>query len=303
MIKVLLLFSGGLDSILAAKILKEQKIEIIPICFKSFFFDCETAKKYAKKLRFKLKIEDISKEQLKIVKFPTCGRGKGINPCIDCHLLMLKTAGKIIKKGKVDFLATGDVLGERPFSQNRESFNKIDEKANLKGLVLRPLSAKLLPKTIPEKRGMIKREKLYAISGKSRKPQIKLAKKFKIKDFPSPAGGCILTNLEYSRKLKELFKKNSKADGRDCQALRKGRAVWEEKKLFLIGRNEKENRELKELRKKKDKILEPDNFSGPTVLIKGFGKKIKKENIKRGTELLFNYSKKLPDNIKIKIND
>jgi len=222
---------------------------------------------------------------------------------------MLKKANNVMKKEDFDFIATGEVLGERPFSQNRKAFKIIEKELNLENQILRPLSVKLLPETLAEKKGLVKKEKLFGFSGKSRKPQIALAKKFKIKEFPSPAGGCILTDPEYSKRLKELLKKIPKANGLDCQILRKGRVFWTpltrhpDKFLILVGRNEKENEELKKFKKKGDLILEPENFPGPTVLIRGFGKEIKKEVINRAIEFLLHYSKKLPEEIKISLNE
>ena len=196
--KALLLFSGGLDSMLIVKILQKQGIEIIPVCFCSFFFNCTTAEKSAKILGLKLKIINISEEHLKVIKNPKRGTGKGMNPCVDCHLLMIKKAKDMMKKQDCDFIATGEVLNERPFSQNRRVFKLAEKTLGLEGLILRPLSAKLLPETIPEKKNWVKRELLFDFQGKSRKPQIALAKKFKIKEFPTPAGGCILTDKQYS---------------------------------------------------------------------------------------------------------
>jgi len=304
MIKCVLLFSGGLDSILAAKILMEQKIKIIPICFESYFFNCQLAKKSAKNLGLKLRGVDFSKEHLEIVKNPKYGRGQGMNPCIDCHLLMLKTAKRLAKLGrnKFNLLATGEVLGERPFSQNIRSLKLIEKEAGLEDLILRPLSAKLLPETIYEKKGIIKREKFFNIQGKSRKPQFALAKKFKIKKFPAPAGGCILTDLEYSKKLKELLEKIPNCNGLDCQILRKGRVFWPNNFLMVVARNEKECQELKKIKKKKDLILEPKNFPGPTVLIRGFGKKIGKDILKKAKNLILKYSKRIKRPAKFSIN-
>ena len=300
--KALLLFSGGLDSMLVAKILLEQNIKVIPVCFKSFFFNCSLAKKSVLNLGLKLKVIDLSREHLKTVKSPKHGRGKGINPCVDCHLLMIKKAKEIMLKEKYDFLATGEVLSERPFSQNRIVFNLAEKELGLKGLILRPLSAHLLPETIPEQKKWVKREKLFGISGKSRKPQIVLAEKFGLRDFPSPAGGCILTDVKYSSKLKELFEKIPDCDGLDCQILRGGRVFWENGFFLIVGRNEKDNEEIKRLNKKKDVVLEPDNFSGPTVLIRGFKRKITKKIIDKGVELLLSHSKKIPQEIIIEIN-
>jgi hypothetical protein len=323
-----LLFSGGLDSILVAKIFKREKIRVIPVCFKSYFFDCRLAKKSAKKLRLKLKVIDFSKEHLSIVKNPKYGYGKRMNPCIDCHLLMLKKARKIMKDKNLDFIATGDVLGERPFSQNREVLMKAEREVNLEGLILRPLSAKLFPETIPEKKRIIKREKMFDFKGRSRRSQLKLAKKLRTLNFPNPAGGCILTNLEYSKKLKELFKKVPDCNGKDCQILKKGRTFWipptdgafrftkaprvsihhQDKFLIIVGRNKKENRELKRFKKARDIILEPENFPGPTVLVRGFGRRlpaiqIKRRAIQGAVEFLLNYSKKIPEIIKISLDE
>lgn len=294
--KCFLLFSGGLDSILVAKILTDQKIRVTPICFRSYFFDCRLAKKAAKNFGLKLKIIDFSKEHLEIVKNPKYGRGQGMNPCIDCHFLMLKTAKRFAKltRDKFNFLATGEVLGERPFSQNINALKLIEKEAGLSGLILRPLSAKLLPETFAEKKGWVKRENLLDFKGKSRKPQLALAKKFKIREFPSPAGGCILADLEYSKRLRRLFQKIPDCDGFDCQILRKGRVFWQDKFLIIVARNEKECQEIKKLKKKNDLILEPKNFPGPTVLIRGFGKKIKKDILEKAKEFILKYSKKIP---------
>ncbi len=287
---------------LAAEILKEQKVKIVPICFESFFFNCSLAKKSAHDLNLKLRIVDISDEHLKVIRNPRHGRGKGLNPCIDCHLLMMKKAKQIMIKEKYDFLATGEVLDERPFSQSKKVFRLAEEGLKLRGLILRPLSALLLPETVPESKGWVKREDLHGIKGKPRKTQIALAKKFKVKKFPTPSGGCILTELDYSGKLKKLFEKVTKADGLDCQTLRRGRVFWENGFLLVVGRNEKDNQELLKIKKKKDIVLEPDNFSGPTVLIRGFKRKITKQIIDKGIELLLNHSKKIPQEIIIKVN-
>jgi len=284
---------------LVAKVLSEQDIKVIPVCFESFFFNCSLAKKSALNLGLKLKVVDLSKEHLKTVKSPKHGQGKGINPCVDCHVLMIKKAREIMLKEKYDFLATGEVLSERPFSQNRTVFNLAEKELGLSGLILRPLSAQLLPETMPEQKKWVKREKLFGISGKSRKPQIALAKRFGIKDFPSPAGGCILTDVKYSLKLKELLKKKPGCDGLDCQILRKGRVFWQDEFLFVVGREEKDNKEILKLRKPQDVVLEPDNFAGPTVLVRGFGKKINKEIINKANDLLLKYSKKVPQNFQV----
>lgn len=301
--RALLLFSGGLDSILATKVLREQGVKVTPVCFRSFFFDCDLARRSAKQLNLTLKVVDISKEHLKIVKTPRFGYGKGLNPCIDCHLAMVKKAKEIFEKRKFDILVTGEVLGERPFSQRKKILKLIEKKASLENNILRPLSAKLLPETIYEKEGLVEREKFFSIRGKSRKSQMKLAKKFKIREFPSPAGGCILTDPQYAKRLKFLLEKIPDFDGEDARLLKKGRIFWYGKFLIIIGRNEKENGEIKKMKKEKDIMLEPENFPGPTVLIRGFKRKIQREQIVRATELLLHYTKKMPEKIIIEIKN
>jgi len=290
--KALLLFSGGLDSILASKVLLDQGIKVIPVYFKSYFFCPEIAKKSAKEIGLKLKVVDISKEHLKIVRNPKFGYGKSMNPCLDCHLLMLKKAKEIMKKEKYDFIATGEVLGERPMSQNIQALKILEEKSSLKGYLLRPLSAKLLEPTIPEKKGLIDREKLLKIQGRSRKEQIELAKKYKINNYPQPAGGCLLTDLEFGKKLKELFNIAKKIDKKDIELLKLGRHFLEKNHKIVIGRNGKENKEIKKLVKKGDILIEMKNYPGPLTLIRNYQGKIKEEIIEKAKNLTQYYSVK-----------
>jgi tRNA U34 2-thiouridine synthase MnmA/TrmU len=299
--KCLVLMSGGLDSMLSAKILKEEGIEVTPLCFKSFFFSSLAAEKATKQIGLKLRVEDFSKEHLKMLKNPKHGRGKGVNPCIDCHLLMIKTAGKIMKKEGYDFIATGEVLGQRPMSQNINSLNLIEKESGLKGLIVRPLSVKVLPATIPEKLGIIKRDHFYDISGRGRNGQIELAKKFKIKEYPSPAGGCILTDANYSQKLSELLKRVPKFTGNDAEIIKFGRVFWKNDLLIVVARNAEECVKLTDLRKRGDVVLEPHNFSGPTVLIRKYKKSPQSEMIDCGIEYVYEYSKNVPDDFILKL--
>ena len=292
--KCLVLFSGGLDSMLAVKILQENGINVVPLCFESFFFSSKQAKKSAQQIGLKLRIEDISNIHLKLIKNPKYGRGKGFNPCIDCRLLMIKTAGKIMKKEGFDFIATGEVLGQRPMSQNANALKIIDKWSGLDGLIVRPLSAKLLPPTIL---GSGK----YSISGKSREMQLKLAKKFKIKNYPSPAGGCILTDINYGKNLKRLMDIYPSFGENDILILRAGRIFWEKDLLIVVARNEKECKELQTLKKKQDVFLEPDNFPGPTVIVRRYKKSPREEMIDCGVKYILRYSKNAGENPRIKI--
>lgn len=291
--KALVLLSGGLDSILAAKILQNQGIKVTALSFKSYFFNTAAAEKAAKNLKIPLKIINFSKEHLEMVKNPQHGYGKAINPCIDCHILMLKKAKGIMKKEKFDLVATGEVLGERPMSQNLSTLKLIEKESSLKGYLLRPLSAKLLGETIPEKKELVDRRRLLDISGRSRKKQIALAKKWKIKWYPTPAGGCLLTDLEFSKKLKELFGKYPKCNGNDIEFLKLGRHFWVNKTKIIVGRNEKENKKIEKLAKRGDILIEMKNYPGPLTLIRNYSKrKIIQKVIKKAQDLTQYYSVK-----------
>jgi len=291
--KALVLLSGGLDSILAVKILEAQGVKIKGLGFKSYFFNEKLAKKAARALNIPIKIIDLSKEHLNLVKKPKYGYGKGMNPCIDCHILMLKKAKQIMLKEKFDLVATGEVLGERPMSQNLKSLKLIEKKSGLKGYLLRPLSAKLLEPTIPEKKGLIERKKLLDISGRPRKRQLKLAKKFKIKSYPSPAGGCLLTDLEFSKRLKDLFEKYPRCQGNDIELLKLGRHFWQNKVKIIVGRNEEENKKIRKLAKRGDVLVEMQNYPGPLTLVRSYsGKKIDPKVLEKARFLTKYYSTK-----------
>lgn len=266
--KALVLISGGLDSMLVAKMLAKQGIDVTLLCFESYFFSGKGAKKAASALGLPLRIVDISKEQLEIVRHPRYGRGSSYNPCIDCHLLMLKTAKKILDAEDFDFVATGEVLGQRPMSQNRQSLDLIERESGLIGKLLRPLSARLLPETEPEKRGLVDRAQLGAISGRERQIQYELAKQFGIVNIPQPAGGCILTDPEFGRKLSKLFEIKPGADGEDVMVLRQGRVFYDDKTLIVVARDQEESKALPGFKKPGDIIALPENFPGPTVLVR-----------------------------------
>lgn len=292
--KALLLFSGGLDSMLAGMILKEQGIEVLGLTFVSPFFGAETAKKSAEEIGIKLRIIDFTEKHLKMLKNSKHGYGKNMNPCIDCHALMFKIAKEIMLKEKFDFVATGEVLGERPMSQNKEALKIVEKEAGLQGFLLRPLSAKLLLETEAEKTGKIKREKLLAISGKNRRSQLKLVKKYKIKKFPTPSGGCLLTEKIFSQNLKKLFENKPKADENDIELIKNGRQVWKGRIKFVVGRDQKENENLKKLKTKKDFLVEAQEVPGPVILVRNYsadiiGKKNLEKNI---INLLLKYNAK-----------
>jgi tRNA-specific 2-thiouridylase len=242
-VKALALFSGGLDSILAVKLMLEQGIDVVAVNFVSPFCLCEKGSdvsKAAKRLGVPLKVVDVGAEYLKMVRNPKHGYGKNMNPCVDCRIFILKKAKKIAAEIGADFIFTGEVLDERPMSQHYRALKLVEEEAGLKGKLLRPLSAKLLPATVMEKKGLVNRAKLLDIRGRSRKPQIKLAEEFNVKDYPSPAGGCLLTCKEYASKLRDLFKHKERCSLADVSLLKVGRHFRLGENKIVVGRNEED---------------------------------------------------------------
>ncbi|TET93847.1 MAG: DUF814 domain-containing protein [Desulfobacteraceae bacterium] len=286
--KALSLFSGGLDSILSVKLIKEQGIGVIGICFETPFFSSEKAAQSAQYIELPLKVVDITDSFLKIVPNPRHGYGKGLNPCIDCHKLMFKIAGEMLKKEEADFIISGEVLGQRPMSQNLRSLSLISHDSGFKDLILRPLSAKRLPETLPEREGWVIRERLLGLSGRSRQPQIELAKEFGIKEYPAPAGGCLLTEVVFSRRLKDLISRDPKFSRRDIEFLKWGRhfRISEGTKI-VVGRNQKENGVITSLREGGDTVLTVESFPGPTVLATG---ELSPEEIKLVASITVSYS-------------
>jgi tRNA-uridine 2-sulfurtransferase len=286
--KALVLLSGGLDSQIAVKILEEQNIKVEGICFVSSFYGSEKAELAAKNLKIKLHIIDIGDEMLGLVKKPLSGYGKNMNPCIDCHAMMIRLAKKfgdnIYSSDKDIIIATGEVLGQRPFSQNKISLKRVEKLSGTE--ILRPLSAKLLPETEYEKTGLVNRNKFLSINGRKREEQFKLARKYKIKDYPSPSGGCLLTDPGFSDRLSSLLKKHPGSDKKDVELLKYGRMFefkldWGDKNqkgFAFIGRHEKDNKALIGLSRRKDAIIElEDKIPGPIALIRipEFKQKIK----------------------------
>jgi len=205
-IKALALFSGGLDSALAIKVVQEQGIEVIALNFVSHFFGGknEKAESMAKQLGIRLEYIDFKKRHTLVVEDPVYGRGKNMNPCIDCHSLMFKIAGELLEEYGASFVISGEVLGQRPMSQNSQALEKVKKLSGMEDLVLRPLSAKLLPPSKAEVMGWVDREKLLDINGRSRQRQMELMDFYGLVEYPSPGGGCLLTDPGYSNRLKVL---------------------------------------------------------------------------------------------------
>lgn len=299
MTRALAMVSGGLDSILAAKLIKDQGIEVIGICFKSYFFGPGNAIKMTKQVGIPLEVVDFSEEHFDLVKNPKHGYGKNINPCIDCHAMMLNYTGKLLEKYNADFIITGEVLNQRPMSQNRISLDIVKKESGFSDKILRPLCAKNLNPTKMELEGLVDREKLMDILGRSRKVQMELAEKWNIKDYPSPAGGCKLTEPNYAKRLKELLKYKDVPDEKDLELLRLGRhfRVSQDAKIIST-RTGEETKEIKNYLSTKDVIFLADTFKGSMIIIIG---KPTEEDIEFAAKVTARYCKgKDEDKIKIK---
>ena len=255
---------------LAAELIRAQGINVLALFFETPFFTSKKARESAQSMGLPFKVVDITKRHLDVVKSPKHGYGGNMNPCIDCHALMFKIAGEMLKKEGAEFVLTGEVMGQRPMSQNKKSLALIASESGLDGLLLRPLSAKRLPVTIPEEKGWVKRELLMGFQGRSRKPQMELAQALNIKSYPSPAGGCLLTEEVFSRRLKDLFSSQSDPDLREIELLKVGRHFRiSPHTKFVVGRNKSENEKIHALTEKKDLVLTSASVPGPTVLFLG----------------------------------
>ena len=243
------LFSGGLDSMLAAATLRAQGIDVTLICWVTPFFGAARARESAAHLGLPLREVDFTDKFLPLIYDPPHGWGRGHNPCIDCHTLMLREAGALMAPEGFDFLFTGEVLGQRPMSQNRGSLNLVARESGFADLILRPLSAKSLQATVPEVRGWVDRERLLNLSGRGRKRQLALAREYGITRFPAPAGGCLLTDPGYAARLKELLRHVQEASRPDLELLAYGRHFrLPGGAKLVVGRTQRDNEAIQALR-------------------------------------------------------
>jgi tRNA U34 2-thiouridine synthase MnmA/TrmU len=289
--KALALLSGGLDSTLAVKLMLDEGLDVEAVNFVSPFCLCRKggcgALEVAKHLNVPLKTINVGEEYLKIVRKPRFGYGKNMNPCIDCRIFMLKKAKKYARETGASFIFTGEVLGQRPMSQRRKILGIIEKEAGLEGKILRPLSAKLLPPTEVEKKGLVNRETLLGIEGRSRKKQIGLAQELKVTEYSCPAGGCLLTYREFASKLKDLFEHKKRVSLKDVRLLKVGRHFRSGKNKIIVGRNEAENGLLLRMKMANDYCFEAQNCGSPTTLLQG---PKTRTAVKRAAELTAYYS-------------
>jgi tRNA U34 2-thiouridine synthase MnmA/TrmU len=289
------LISGGLDSLVASLLIKLQNIEVIGLNFRSPFCLCDKAYRnaecglnlYNEKLAIKVYYLQKEDDYLEIVRNPKFGYGKNMNPCIDCRIYILKKAKKFAKKINADFIFTGEVLNQRPKSQNLKALEIVEEESGLKGELVRPLSAKLLKPTIHEERGLIDRSKLLGIKGRSRKIQLEYARKHNLLNEYYACGGCLLTDISFSNRLRDLFKYNKNPKMDDILILKYGRHFRYKNSKIIVGRNEIENNIILNEKKSYDLIMEAKDTVGPITIIQG---DIDEDIIQFAAKLTLNYS-------------
>lgn len=295
--KALALLSGGLDSTLAVKVMLEQGIDVEALNFTSPFCTCtgknagckSEAVRVAEELNIPIKVMNKGSEYLEIVRKPKHGYGSGMNPCIDCRIFLLRKAKAYLAESGADFIITGEVLGQRPMSQRRDAMRLIERESGLEGLLLRPLSAKHFSPTVPEQQGWVDREKLLAISGRSRKEQMRLADELDVKNYPCPAGGCLLTEPSFVSKIRDVFDHSENPDPRDFRLLKLGRhfRVGPRTKV-IIGRNETENLALEKATLPGEALLRWMEGSSPLGVVSGT---VTPELLEQSAAILLRYTK------------
>jgi tRNA-specific 2-thiouridylase len=270
MSKALGLLSGGLDSSLAALCLKRQEVDVTCISFVTPFFGSSKAERMAHQLDIPLIVEDISSIHLDMVKSPRFGYGKNMNPCIDCHAMMFRLAGQMMEDRGFDFLFSGEVLGQRPMSQNANALRSVANYSGHPDRILRPLSARVLPITPMEETGLVDRECLLDIQGRSRKRQEALAKEWGLKDYPSSGGGCLLTEKHFSDRLRDLIEHAPDCTVNDVELLKVGRQfrLSNQAKLAL-GRHQDDNESIRKVATAEHIILRTLGYPGPLGLVSG----------------------------------
>jgi tRNA-specific 2-thiouridylase len=288
--KALVLLSGGLDSMLAAKIISGQGVEVEAVNFVTPFSTSneQSVKKLGEELGIRVHRVFLGQDFLDIVADPRHGYGSKMNPCIDCRIHTFRKAKELAERIGADFLVTGEVLGERPFSQRKEAMLLIEREAGLEGKILRPLSAKLMPESEPEKKGWVDREKLLAIKGRRRLQQIELARKLGMRDYPTPSGGCLLTDPQFATRLREHLEHEGKLTMDDVALLRLGRHFRVNSAKVIVGRNKEENEKLLEIAKSlKVPYLQVTSYEGPITIHKG---EERPRSMKRAAAITVRYS-------------
>ena len=279
--KAVALLSGGLDSMLAVRVILEQGIPVTAIRYITHFgcdpvsagscgHDVEPLVELWGSLGLTVKMSHLGQDYIDMVKAPKHGRGRNMNPCVDCRIMMLDRSSDFLERHGAGFLITGEVLNQRPMSQTFYRFKEIDRELGLEGRVVRPLSAKLLPQTLPELEGVVDRSRLLDISGRSRLRQYELAKLYGIDKIPQPSGGCLLTDPGYSDRLRDLWANDPDGGARDLNLLRVGRHFRVSPKCkIIVGRNERENTMIESFASPEDVLVRARDFVGPVTVLRG----------------------------------
>ncbi|MDP8257021.1 MAG: hypothetical protein P9M14_14830 [Candidatus Alcyoniella australis] len=274
----LALFSGGLDSVVAVKLMLDQGINVIALHFVTPFFSGRyradraepTIEKLCGTLGVELRVVAFGLEYLEILRNPRHGMGKNFNPCLDCRIAFLRRAAELMGPLGADWLITGEVLGQRPMSQRRDAMHIVERESGLRGYLLRPLCAALLEPTVPEQRGWVDRSRLLSITGRGRKQQFELTGQWGIEGFANPAGGCLLTDPNHARKTRYLLEHQQRITLDDLELLKRGRHFMLGAGVHLVvARNDRENQMIEALEQAADWELDPQNFPGPLAVIRG----------------------------------
>jgi len=302
--EVIALFSHGLDSILAIKIIQQQNLKVRALKFITPFFGYEIKNReaeYCQQIKenydIDLEIIDLTAAYLEMLAAPEYGYGKNFNPCLDCKIMMLSQARIRAVELEAKAIITGEVVGQRPFSQRRDTMRRIEKLSQTEGLLLRPLSAKILPPTNAEESGLIDREKLFGFSGRGRKPQMALAKELNITDYPTPAGGCLLTDPGFAGRVKTLYKEDVTPTATDLELLKFGRFYpLDQAGFIIVGRHQKDNLELFKTVTDSYFIVQLADMAGPVTILKG-----EEQQLTEAADKLCRHSKaKTLDEVKIR---
>jgi len=297
--KAFALFSGGLDSVLSVLYMKKLGYEILPIFFKTPFWETDKAKKAAEDAGFELIICDITEKYLQMLLHPKYGYGKNMNPCIDCHGLMFNTAANLMEKLNVDFIISGEVIGQRPMSQRKDAMNSVAKLSQVKDLLVRPMCQKLLRDTLPIRESWVKKEEMLDIQGRNRQRQLKMAQEYGIITFQNPGGGCLLTDEKFSNRLKDLIVYNMYKLN-FIELLKVGRHFrLNDGVKLIVGRNDRENVILDKLADN-NLFLQTNNVAGPLALINS-NREVREDEIRLASSILLRYNNKIDNIAEVKI--
>ena len=274
-VRCIALLSGGLDSMLAIRIMQEQQIEVEALNFKTIFSCCrDEAGQAARQLGVRITAVGQEDDYLDLVRYPRFGYGKGANPCVDCRIYMFEKARRFMDQVGAQFIVSGEVVGQRPMSQKRRDLDVISYHSQCEDLLLRPLSAKLLPPTLPERKGWVDREKLYDFQGRSRKGLIALATRLGLTALPTASTGCALTEPLFAMKVFDLIRASDENRRWDFELLKFGRHFrMDPNTKVVVGKDAAENEHLSYMHQlpnaSSTASLFPENFLGPRALVLG----------------------------------